>query len=339
MPKVNSNKGLVSVIIPTYNRANYIKRAIQSVKKDNYILKEIIIVDDGSTDKTKSVVQSIRNNTDTKIKYYSIRHSGASVARNFGLQVCKGQYILFLDSDDFLINDKILKSVEIFSRNPGLQIVYSDWYVEDEHGRREFCEADHRNIKNIVEGAFDYFTFGMQTTSPLWRASFLKKRNISWNEELICWQESVFEFKSILKLASTKEIFHLAEPLYVILYDGHDRMGSLRYSEDYILSELRAYHILYAESVSRGRGNAVKRHYAMHLKQLLNRCLIAESKNAYLEVLRTLSEICYTKKIKVLSVLPFEIILFYRRTVDYLRRFRFGRILLYYVRSCRSLSK
>ena len=89
MPKVNSNKGLVSVIIPTYNRANYIKRAIQSVKKDNYILKEIIIVDDGSTDKTKSVVQSIRNITDTKIKYYSITHSGASVARNFGLQVCK----------------------------------------------------------------------------------------------------------------------------------------------------------------------------------------------------------------------------------------------------------
>ncbi|WP_019505063.1 glycosyltransferase family 2 protein [Pleurocapsa sp. PCC 7319] len=96
---------LISVIIPTYNRADLIPRAIASVTKQTYQHLEIIIVDDASEDNIASVVQSIK---DSRIKY--IRHQtnlGGSEARNTGIKNAQGKYIAFLDSDDVWLPDKL----------------------------------------------------------------------------------------------------------------------------------------------------------------------------------------------------------------------------------------
>ncbi|QKJ30442.1 glycosyltransferase family 2 protein [Mucilaginibacter mali] len=95
---------LVSIIIPLYNAEQYIAEAIRSALDQTWPNKEIIIVDDGSTDRSVDIIQKFDNEI---IKIYKQRNSGAAAARNFGLKQSVGQYIQFLDADDIISPDKI----------------------------------------------------------------------------------------------------------------------------------------------------------------------------------------------------------------------------------------
>lgn len=114
MQKTN-NQPAVSVIIPTYNRAHLIGRAIQSVLDQTYEDYEIIVVDDRSTDNTEEVINEFRKK-DERIRY--IRHEknkGGSAARNTGIKAAQGVYIAFHDSDDEWFPRKLAKQMEFFS--------------------------------------------------------------------------------------------------------------------------------------------------------------------------------------------------------------------------------
>jgi glycosyltransferase involved in cell wall biosynthesis len=101
--------GLVSVVLPTYNRATTLRRAINSVLQQGYRNLELIVVDDGSTDATQEVVRKI---TDPRLRYHlQAKNGGASRARNQGLAMAKGDYIAFQDSDDEWLADKLEKQV------------------------------------------------------------------------------------------------------------------------------------------------------------------------------------------------------------------------------------
>lgn len=89
-----------SVIIPTYNRASIVMRAIQSVLDQTFVNFEIIIVDDGSTDTTKTIVSSLK---DTRIRYIYQKNKGVCAARNNGTSNAQGEYFVFLDSDDYVL--------------------------------------------------------------------------------------------------------------------------------------------------------------------------------------------------------------------------------------------
>ena len=100
---------VVSVIIPTYNRAHLIGRAIRSVLDQTYQDWELIVVDDASTDDIPGIVKGF---TDGRVKY--IRHDenkGAAAARNTGIQAARGAYIAFLDSDDEWLPEKLERQV------------------------------------------------------------------------------------------------------------------------------------------------------------------------------------------------------------------------------------
>ncbi len=100
----------VSVVIPTYNRAHLISRAIRSVNQQTYQDIEIIIVDDGSTDNTKELVKQLK---DSRMLYIrSSQNRGGAAARNIGIQASRGKYIAFLDSDDEWFPEKIYKQVQ-----------------------------------------------------------------------------------------------------------------------------------------------------------------------------------------------------------------------------------
>lgn len=109
---------LVSVIIPTYNRENIIKDAIETVLNQTYQEFEIIIVDDGSTDNTKEVVQKYN---DDRIKYIYQPNSGKpSIARNTGIKAAKGDFIAFLDSDDLWNQEMLERHVKILNANKNI---------------------------------------------------------------------------------------------------------------------------------------------------------------------------------------------------------------------------
>lgn len=97
---------LVSIIVPAYNEEKNIKKCINKLLDQTYKNIEIIIIDDGSKDSTLSICNLIASN-DNRVKIFSQPNSGASIARNHGLEVSKGEYIIFVDADDELISNAI----------------------------------------------------------------------------------------------------------------------------------------------------------------------------------------------------------------------------------------
>lgn len=124
MKKMRNEK--VSVIIPTYNRANTIKRAIDSVLQQTYSNLEIIVVDDGSTDDTSRIVNGYE---DTRVRYLMTKKRyGANHARNIGINNADGEYIAFQDSDDFWIKDKLEKQMQVYEQLPQVDVVWCRYY-------------------------------------------------------------------------------------------------------------------------------------------------------------------------------------------------------------------
>ena len=125
---MSKEKPTVSVIIPTYNRAKLLPRAIKSVLNQTFKDFEVIIVDDGSTDNTEEVINEFQKHN-KRIKY--IRHEknkGAAAARNTGIKIAQGEYIAFQDSDDEWLPNKLEKQMEIFESAPAeIGVVYTDY--------------------------------------------------------------------------------------------------------------------------------------------------------------------------------------------------------------------
>jgi glycosyltransferase involved in cell wall biosynthesis len=125
---------LVSVIIPTYNRAHLLSRAIRSILDQTYQNFEIIVVDDRSSDNTEEALRNIR---DERIKY--IRHEenrGAPAARNTGIKAAQGEFIAFQDSDDEWLPSKLEKQMKEFEIGPSnLGVVFSGYWLNDKNRR------------------------------------------------------------------------------------------------------------------------------------------------------------------------------------------------------------
>lgn len=110
----------VSVILPVYNRAGYVKEAIQSVLDQSYAPKEVIVVDDGSTDATPDVIRSFGD----AITYVRQENTGAGAARNAGILRASEDFVSFIDSDDLWPSHKIERQVRAFDERPELDLVF-----------------------------------------------------------------------------------------------------------------------------------------------------------------------------------------------------------------------
>lgn len=127
-----------SVVMPTFNRRELLKRSIGSVVKQNFNYWELIVVDDGSTDDTSSLLNDY-SSKDQRIKYYnrpSNRKKGASTCRNIGVELSKGQFVAFLDSDDEWFENKLENDYEIIQSKVDIMSVYSDCIIND--GKKEY---------------------------------------------------------------------------------------------------------------------------------------------------------------------------------------------------------
>lgn len=121
----------VSVIIPTHNRGKFLRRTIDSVLKQTYKKYEIIVVDDGSTDNTREIVQTYGK----KVRYIYQKNAGPSAARNKGIKNARGKYIAFLDSDDEFLPDKLKIQMKYLEEHPKCSFLYSYYYNVDKKGR------------------------------------------------------------------------------------------------------------------------------------------------------------------------------------------------------------
>jgi glycosyltransferase involved in cell wall biosynthesis len=114
---------LVSVVIPTYDRAGPLLRAVDSVLRQSFRDFELVVVDDGSVDMTE---EFIRGYGDPRLKYFKRPHRGVAGARNFGASLARGEWICFLDSDDVWRRHKLSEQIRYHAARPGILISQTD---------------------------------------------------------------------------------------------------------------------------------------------------------------------------------------------------------------------
>jgi len=128
---MSHHEPLVSVVIPTHNRCDYLRQALRSVLAQSYSNFEVIVVDDGSTDGTAQVVGDFG---DARVRYLYQANAGRSTARNRGMAAAKGIYLAFLDDDDLYLPHKLAHEVVFLETNPDVDLVAAGVQLIDERG-------------------------------------------------------------------------------------------------------------------------------------------------------------------------------------------------------------
>lgn len=176
-----------SVIIPAYNAESFIADAIESVLSQTYPNIECIVVDDGSTDATKSVVEKYEG----RILYLYQNNSERSAARNKGISASSGDYISFLDADDSIAPQKIGAQVEFLRENQDFKVVYCDTLYYKDSRNREYYQVKRPCPSGDILSVLAYRNI-FTMNSPLIERSVLEKidgfdQDLSFNEDWDFW--------------------------------------------------------------------------------------------------------------------------------------------------------
>lgn len=181
--------GLVSIIIPTYNRAHLLADAIHSVLAQDYPHKQIIVVDDGSQDNTRQLVSNF-----AEVEYIYQANRGQAAARNAGLRQCRGEYVASLDSDD--IWDANFLSSGIEQLRPGVSLVFMNWRADNGlNGMESFFRRAAARQRYFTQAVDNWWHLNatqsrrlMLETCPAPSSALLIRRNVmlgGWNEQML----------------------------------------------------------------------------------------------------------------------------------------------------------
>lgn len=191
-------ENLVSIIIPCYNQSRFLDDSLGSVLKQTFSNWECIIVDDGSQDNTKEIA-ALWCKKDKRFSYFYQKNQGLSAARNAGLKKATGNYIQFLDADDFLDTKKIERSLDLI-KNRDANLVVSGFKVFDNQSseyQEPFCELK-QDILNFQAILFEWDrTFNI----PIHCGFFSKEilRGIKFNAALKSKEDWIFWLELLLK--------------------------------------------------------------------------------------------------------------------------------------------
>lgn len=210
---------LVSIIIPTFNRSHIIDETLDSVLAQTYKNWECIIIDDQSTDNTNDVIAKYILK-DFRFQFYDRPLKvlkGANACRNYGIDKSKGEYIIFLDSDDLLKTDCLEKRVNTFADNPDYDIlVFSMGHFTNLND----CAID--NTRRIYEGNNNdtiwEFIFGKKLpwniTRPIYKKHSLLYSNLRFNENIQNFQDDEFHINLLFKLKPKYKVIDVTDCFY-----------------------------------------------------------------------------------------------------------------------------
>ena len=201
---------MISIIIPTFNRGQFLARAIQSVREQTFQDWELIVVDDGSEDESQQIVQKFQ---DERIRYFYQERRGVSAARNAGIGLSRYPWICFLDSDDHWKPAKLHRQLEELERRPHHQVIYTD-----EIWIRRGNRINPRKIHRKYSGWIYHRCLPLCIISP---SSILLHRHILEREGFFDEDFPVCEdYEMWLRISSRQPILFLDEPL-IVKVGGH----------------------------------------------------------------------------------------------------------------------
>lgn len=200
---------IISVIIPTYNRCGYIRKAVESVLKQSYQDIECIVVDDGSDDDTKKVIKAINDN---RVRYIGYRNNkGACHARNVGIDNANGEYIAFQDSDDDWVNTKLEEQMQY------LKVVGAD-LVFCQLESRKMDKAAYYPSKKMAEG-FVSHKMAMRSFMSSTQTFFGKKdciKRIKFDENMPRFQDWDF----MIRFTAVYKVYYQKKTLAIQILGG-----------------------------------------------------------------------------------------------------------------------
>ncbi len=181
-----SDTPFFSVVIPTYNRANYIRKTVLSVLSQTFQSIEIIVVDDGSTDNTSAVIQELN---DPRITYYKKINGERASARNFGTRHANGEYITFLDSDDLFLENHLQEANNTIVQKNFPEIVHLNFMISDiKDGRTKYIDKRHFNTRNELTIGNPFACMGVFLKKEIAiKYPFNEDRNLSATEDYELW--------------------------------------------------------------------------------------------------------------------------------------------------------
>lgn len=227
----------VSIIIPVYNGEKFIKKCIESILKQTYQNYEIIIINDGSTDRTKETIESLKNE---KLKLYNIKNAGVSNARNYGMNQANGDYILFVDADD-KIDNKTLEVLVNKQKEYKVDIIRYNGYIQDEKGNFEKLEMpiDNNTIinsKKDLKKIIKLINGSLRCYSPL---LFIRNSDIiQFDSSLTYLEDKLFYLQNMTN--GDKKILFIDEMLYYYNYNKRSKTKDINNFKNNILDMLEA---------------------------------------------------------------------------------------------------
>lgn len=210
------NTPLISIIIPLYNKRPYVERAIQSILEQTIQQWELIVVDDGSTDDSAGIVLKIK---DPRIRLYRQENKGPAAARNYGIRMASGDFITFLDADDYYYPNKLEREMEILKKEK-----VADWMIsafDYEQGKK----IEYRPIKTsmgkeiqgtatLVSDAIKELKVSGWHINGLCIKKTLVERVGGFNEKMQCYEVSEFIIRCAL---IQPELIANPEPLFCVI--------------------------------------------------------------------------------------------------------------------------
>ena len=216
---------MISIIIPVYNAEKYLDRCIKSVIEQIYTNIEVITINDGSSDGSGEICDSyaIRDN---RIRVVQQMNKGVSYARNIGIHISRGDYIVFVDSDDWVMSTYVWELYNgVIESSVDMAIV--DYYTEINNQLDYNTKDDRiRNIFNCSE-ALDLIYDKDKYLGYLWNKIFSAKRireiNLLFDERIKIWEDLLFCCQYINKI---KKIVYIRKPLYVYMHHEDSTVSS-----------------------------------------------------------------------------------------------------------------
>lgn len=214
MTQLEMKSKRVSVVIPVYNREKYIQQTIQSVLDQSYSDVELIVVDDGSTDGSKELIEQFGARL-MLLTHEGGRNFGQSASINLALEHITGEYVAILDSDDYWHPNKVESQVRFLEERPELSLVYSNGKVVDENGKtlHAFYSPDHQKEHTpeayLLEGYF------LLPNNSLMKSSVLRKTGL-FDESLRAAQD----YDMGIRVTEVAKFGYLNEQLFY--YRRHD---------------------------------------------------------------------------------------------------------------------
>lgn len=224
---------IVSVIIPVYNAEASLERCVNSILVQSLNRIEVILVNDGSTDKSSNICDSYAHK-DKRVRVIHTSNKGVSAARNKGLSQAKGEYVIFVDSDDYIEKQMLERLVTIAEREC-IDVVISGYnYIQfngDIRVRRINLPAEiiirkeemRKLIFRKANQSFLWFVW-----NKLYKRSMLLNNNIKFNEELFIGEDSPFNMRAFL---CAERVYYLDDTLYNYV-QTYGSLTQTKYKED-----------------------------------------------------------------------------------------------------------